>query len=383
MDLKKYDELRKKINTKDFEGKYHQLDKWLFMFSFIGNIGSIFFAYFLLYPSLFKAISINLVDGLWATAISFTFTITFLGIFEIVKRYIVRNFSHDFVYNSYKLKVSIFGWFLISMSIIALSFYLSIIGSKNLATTSLFKNSTMLIEVRHNEDSIIRSYENKKTVFLKDNESLRSVNNNLREKLANTLTAYRTIRNDYQLSIDKNVDQINKNLLEINKIDTELNLALNKLDKTYSETKNDNEEEDFDNIFLFVIIVTFTELIIIGGLYFREYYEYNLYLQNHQKYEKFYNKRDRYRALLSFIYGDGKVAVGDKVMSGLMIKDIVADKTSITNSNKFVDEFLHDMDRLGIFSTVGKRRLIQLTYQDALNLIENLDDAYRVLENLK
>ena len=54
MDIKKYDTLRNKINKKDFEGKNKSLDKWLYRFSFFGNIGSIFFAYFLVYPSLQK-----------------------------------------------------------------------------------------------------------------------------------------------------------------------------------------------------------------------------------------------------------------------------------------------------------------------------------------
>ena len=40
------------------------------------------------------------------------------------------------------------------------------------------------------------------------------------------------------------------------------------------------------------------------------------------------------------------------------------------------------MDRLGIFVTNGKRRYIQATFDDALETIENYDDAYRVLENM-
>ena len=60
MDLKKYDELRNKIHTKDFEGRNKSLDKWLYNLSFLGNVGSIFFAYFLVSPALNKAISTNL-----------------------------------------------------------------------------------------------------------------------------------------------------------------------------------------------------------------------------------------------------------------------------------------------------------------------------------
>ena len=81
MDLKKYDKLRNKINTKDFEGNNKGLDKWLWIFSFIGNISSIFFAYFLVFPALLKAITANFVTGDWGTVLAFGLTLIFLSIF--------------------------------------------------------------------------------------------------------------------------------------------------------------------------------------------------------------------------------------------------------------------------------------------------------------
>lgn len=383
MDLKKYDELRKKINTKDFEGKNRSLDKWLYGFSFIGNFGSIFFAYFLVFPALLKAISINLVDGLWGTALAFLFTNIFLVIFEIIKRYLVKNFSSDFVANKKKISAGIVGWFTVSVAIIALSFYLSLVGSKNLATTSGFKNIVAEAQTTDVQDSLSIVYENKKQIYSDDNESLRDVNINLRQKLAETPLNYITARKEYQTSIDKNTEIINDNQTEINKIDAELQQAVAELKSNLTSTKTDNQDEDTKNITLFIIIAIFVELIIIGGVYFREWYEYNLYILHQQKFEKIYQRKDRYRALLQFVYQDGKLNSGDRVMSGLDLKAIVAEKTTIQNSNKFVDDFLHDMDRLGIFATVGKRRNIALTFTEALDAIENYDDTYRMLENMK
>jgi len=46
MELKKYDRLRKKIQSKNFEEKNESLSNWLYGLSFLGNGGSIFFAYF-------------------------------------------------------------------------------------------------------------------------------------------------------------------------------------------------------------------------------------------------------------------------------------------------------------------------------------------------
>jgi hypothetical protein len=383
MDLKKYDKLRQKINTKDFEGNNKGLDKWLFRFSFVGNASSIFFAYFLVFPSLLKAITINFLTGNWAVALAFALTLIFLVIFEITKRYFIRNFSHDFVVNSRKVGFKAFSWLMISISVVVLSFYLSITGSKNLAITSSAKDMIALTETTSEIDSLRAVYDERKIVYLEDNKTLRAVNTDLREKLASTPLNYRTVRNEYQVSIDKNTEVIAENEVKIDIINTEFEARVDELNLTLNETKLDNQDEDSENILLFVIIVIFNELIIIGGLYFRQYYEYNLFLINQDKYEKIYQKKDRYRALISFIYNDGKLGSGDRVMPSLELKGIVKDKTKIPNSNKFVDEFLSEMDRIGVFTTVGKRRNIQMTYLEALDAMENYDDTYRVLENMK
>ena len=383
MDLKKYDELRKKINTKDFEGNNKGLDKWLFRFSFIGNISSIFFAYFLVFPSLLKAITANFVTGNWGIVLAFGLTLVFLSIFEITKRYFIRNFSNDFVVNKRKIKFKTLSWLTVSITVVILSFYLSITGSKNLATTSLLKNVVVQKEVILEIDNLNNIYDEKKLVYVLDNESLRAVNINLRQKLANTNVLYKTIRNDYQISIDKNTELVRENDAEIKIINSKLELAIVKLNTDLNATKSDNKNEDTKNIFLFVIIVCFNELIIIGGLYFREYFEYNLYIINQDKFEKAYRKKDRYKSLLTFVYGNGKLTIGDRVMSGLILKEAVISKVKINNSNKFVEEFLRNMNMLGIFVTVGKRRNVAKSFTEALDIVENYDDSYQVLENMK
>jgi hypothetical protein len=383
MDLKDYDKLRKKINIKDFEGSNKALDKWLFGFSFVGNIGSIFFSYFLLFPALLKAISINLVSGFWGTALAFIFSIVFLSIFEIIKRYLFRNFSSDYVKNNKKVNGAVFGWFTVSVAIVLLSFYLSLVGSKNLASTSNIKNNAATTQVDVQKDSLATLYERKKNTYELDNQSLRNVNTELRNTLSQTPVSYVSIRRDYQSNIDKNTKIIDNNQAEINRIDEQFKQRVNELKSNLNSTIANNATEDTKSIILFVIIAIFSELIIICGVYFREWYEYNLYIINQQKYEKIYLKKDRYRALISFVYNEGKVAIGDKVMSGLELKKIVAEKANIQNSNKFVDEFLSDMDKVGIFTTVGKRRFIAAIYQDALAIIDKFDNTLRILENMK
>jgi len=383
METKKYDKLRKKMKSKDFEGKNKGLDKWLWGFSFLGNVSSIFFATFLVYPALLKAITLNFVTGTWGIAIAIGLTLIFLSIFEIIKRYLIRNFSNDYVTNDRKVKFKTFSWLLTSLVIVILSFYLSISGSKNLATTSSIKNAIVQTEVVSKTDSIVSIFDVQKQIYVDDNTALRAVNTDLRQKLADTPLNYPTTRKGYQDNIDSNTELIRENDAKIGNLNAELDEEIADFDAEFTETKSDNESEDNKNILLFVIIVCLNEILIIAGLYFREYFEYNLFLINEDKFEKQYQKKDRYKALLTFIYSEGKLTSGDKVMSGMVLKEAVAEKTQIPNSNKFVDEFLRDMDNLGIFTTHGKRRLIASTFPEAVELVDNYDDSYRVLENLK
>lgn len=383
MDLKEYDKLRNKRNKKDFEGRNKGLNKWLFRISWIGNIGSIFFAYFLIYPALYKAISIHLFEGIWSMILANFTTIIILGIFELIKRYVVKNFSLEYFENNKKINTAITGLFSITLLVIGLSFYVSISGSKNLATTSGKVNIIVENKTNVQIDSVNKKYEDKMLPYVKDNEYLRKLNNDLRQKLIETPITYSNIRNGYQANIDKNLEVIktNENVIDIMK--GELENAINRLNKTLFDEKENNKNADIGIIFLFIILTIVDEFIIILGIYFREYYEHKLYENNKQKFDKIYLRKDRYRALLSFCYNNGKANPGDKVISGLELKAILAEKATINNHNKLVDEFLFDMDRLNIFVTNGKRRHIAATYPEAQDILENFDDAFRILENMK
>jgi hypothetical protein len=383
MDLTSYDRLRSRINKKDFETRNKGLDMWLWRFSFLGNISAIFFAYFLVYPALSKTITINFIQSAIGNIVALMLSVVFLGTFEIIKRYFIRNFSDDYFTNGKKINFQVGGWFTFALAIVATSFYLSIAGSKNLATTSVFKNAVIETQLTSEGDSLAIISENRKQTYIDDNEALRKVNNDLRQKLAETPMNYVSVRRDYQTNIDKNLVIINNNEQQIEKIERELFTKQNELKETLLTAKSGHESEDTKNIFLFIIIVIVNEVLIIGGIYFREYYEHKLFETNHQKFEKVYQKKDRYKALLTFVYGGGKLVPGDRVVSGLELKAIVAEKTTIPNSNKLVDEFLQDMDRLNIFVTNGKRRHISTPYNEAVNIIETFDDSFRVIENMK
>jgi len=384
MDLKKYDELRKKIHTKDFEGKNKGLNNWLYKLSFLGNVGSIFFAYFLVSPALKNAISSNLMSGQWGMVLAIAITILILVSFESIKRLLIKNLSFDLVKNKFKiLKASILGWFVFSAAIVCLSFYLSLSGARNFASTSVIKNIVVNNTTQVQVDSLNVVYGDRIAIYDNDNSELRSVNTELRQKLADTPLNYPTTRRGYQDNIDKNTEVITNNQEQIDELNAELQLVVAELKQDSGEQQSQNKDDDFKNILLFILISTSIEVLIIVGVYFREFYEYNLYTSNQERLEGVYQKRDRYRALLTYIYKEGKVNANERVMAGAKIIELVEENTRIQNPKKFVENFLHDMETLGIFVTQGKRRLTNASFHEALSIVDNFDDALRILENLK
>lgn len=381
MDLKRYDELRKKIQTKDFEGKNKNLDNWLYKLSFLGNIGSIFFAYFLVSPALKKAISYNLIDTNFGIVLSVLITIIILISFETVKRLLIKNLSFDLVKNKLKiLKPSIIGWFIFSISIISLSFYLSLNGARSFASTSFEKNIEIENEIESKKDSIREIYESRKSVYFEENNNLRKNNSELRDELSKPNYRFRT--RDQNIIIENN-EIIKLNTERIDELDQEMKSEFKSLEKSYNILKEENKSNDFNDIILFLLISTSIEILIIIGVYFREYYEYNLYNTNTNRLEKLYKKRDRYLALLEYIYKEGKLGYGDKVMAASKLTEIIEDNTTIPNPKKFIEGFLKDMDRLDILIVQGKRRIINMNYNEAINLVSNFDDTIKMIEKLK
>ena len=240
-------------------------------------------------------------------------------------------------------------------------------------------NNTTQVQV----DSLNVVYGDRIAIYDNDNSELRSVNTELRQKLADTPLNYPTTRRGYQDNIDKNTEVITNNQEQIDELNAELQLVVAELKQDSGEQQSQNKDDDFKNILLFILISTSIEVLIIVGVYFREFYEYNLYTSNQERLEGVYQKRDRYRALLTYIYKEGKVNANERVMAGAKIIELVEENTRIQNPKKFVENFLHDMETLGIFVTQGKRRLTNASFHEALSIVDNFDDALRILENLK
>jgi hypothetical protein len=382
MEFNKYVELRKKIKEKSFEGKNKNLSKWLYKSSYGGNVLSIAFAFFLVFPTLNNTISAHIVGGNIGIYISMFLTILILSAFEYIKRILLHNLSFDLVkYKWNILKPAIVGWFIFSVVIIGGSFYLSLTGAKNFASTS--SNTNSLIEHSNKQviDSLTSLSNNEKNIYISNLASLRESNKLLRGKLLNTDDNSSKLRKEYQSIIDKNSIEINQDEAKLKDIDNNINNKILELNKNVDINKSENKNNDVNNIVLFIILSSFIELLIIIGIYFKEYYDLTLYSINEGKMEKQYVKKERYTILLKYIFKEGKAQIGEKVPAVAPFKELIKTKTQ-TISSKFIDEFFIDMDNHNIFTKEGKRRFIGISYDKALELLDEFDDSSILLTEL-
>jgi hypothetical protein len=312
-----------------------------------------------------------------------SFTIIILGLFEYIKRIILSNLSLDLIRTKWNiLKGSVAWWFFMSLAIVGGSAYLSVVGAKNFSETSKKRNIAVETNIQSEIDSITNVFNERKNVIVLDNNKLRESNSELRDKIAETPLNYVQTRKGYQDIVDANMKAINDNDIRINKLDSTLQVKIDGL-KTNQQIKIDeNLKEDVGNIILFILISSAIEFVIIFGIWFREYYDYNVFLLSESKLETIHKRRKNYKVLLQFVYKNGTLGQDEPIIATTKLKEMVAEKAIVPSPNRLVDDFFRDCAYLGILKVVGKKRYTVLSYQDALKKIDDFDDTVRVLENL-
>ena len=378
MELKKYDTIRKEIKKMDFEGKFKQLSDWLYLFSFVGNVVSIFFAYFLIYPLFNDAVSHYIQTDSTNIIISSIFTVLILSMFELIKRIVLKNFSFDFVKERFKIKeFSIISWLIISLGLIVLSFYFSINGAMKFADNTIVVEQQINKELKFKQDSVKSVYQKRINEEESNIQQLKDLNIALSNKIitSNFISAI-------QSSIDKNIKEIEKYDNNVNKLKEELKSKINEFEIEKNNTLNKITDENNISILVFILISSLIELLIIGGIYFKSYYDLTVFRKNEPHLENFFKKRDQYLVLLSYIYKKGKLTTGDVVIGVNRLKETLKDN-NIQNVNKLVTSFYSDLEYNNIIKTEGKRKYFVVDFEKANEIITKLDDTVDILNKLK
>lgn len=355
MKIEDFKKLEQKINNQNFNESYKTINIVLVALSWFGHFASIFLAYFMLSKILSGAMTDNPIAVFIASVI-------ILSGLELLKRDIFDKFSIQYL----KLKSiqKVLPLFILSLLIIATSFYASINGAGEFASkekeletnkeTVLEKYSDSLNKVNDSifisKDSEIASIKTKldtKDKEQTDIEALQPLNRQQRQRVADLKSEKDVLRSDIQkIEEDKNKIK-DESQIKIKAKETELNSKTN-------EKKQDNST----NTVMFVLISTLIELIILAGVYFNEYYKFRSYREFRDKVEKDPNfqKWILFDQILNVIYPED-AKMNQKVPSNKVIIDMCKVNDMIV-LNKDITDFIKITSSLGIIKVSGSLKYI-------------------------
>jgi len=356
MKLNDFKKLEESIKEQDFNKSYKNINDVMFYLSIFGNIASMFLAYFLLYGVLASAIDNKIIVSIAS--------IILLGGLELLKREIFDKFSIQHLkFKSFVSKeVLPLGFF--SILLIGLSFYSSLSGAEEFSSKAKEIEKKVDTNIKTYQDSLTAKYDS--TFRMIDSDVVlakEKINNKDKEQTSIESNDPLTIQQKNRVKDLKSEKADLKNeisLFESKK--KELKLELEKEvsefeSKSKLEEKN-QKKENKSNSFLFVIISTIIELVILSGVYFNEYYKYRSYMEFRRKMEKDVNfqKWVTYNSVLDVIYTE-ETKINDKLSSGKNIQDLCKVNGVILLNKDMADMFKLFIS-IGIVKSSGSNKYI-------------------------
>jgi len=361
MSFEKYKEIKQKTVVQNYTERFKWVDRFLYTFSWFGNGVSIFLAFFFL-QSLFFASFSSISQSIWITL----GIIFFLTMFELLKRYVFGMFSMESIKQKFNILRGNMITFILGTSILIVgSFYFSLNGAKEFVDNQIFFETQTQKVMTSKVDSLNNVFEKQKEIYVKENASLRVVNDTLRNKLSTTPVTYRSIRKEYQDNINNNMDIINSNQNRIDDIEQRKKTAVEELKITEETTLSTKLSENKKNKITFIIISSIIELIIMMGIYYDKLYgwksikEYEESVISTPEFKQWY----KYNYLLELILNSTK-DIGEKIPSTDNLIDLAKiGKNTITKGD--FDKFIKLLYYLEILTRDGNRRILNSTPEEA------------------
>jgi hypothetical protein len=360
MKINQFKKLEKEINGHNFNQSYKGINMIMTALSYFGHVASIFLAYFFMSKIISSAMSDNPV------AVFISSVIILCGL-ELLKRDIFDKFSIQSLREKGITK-KVMPLLAMSMLLIFFSFYSTINGAKQFSSKSdqIEKNKKEI--VTNFSDSITSEYSNKMLKMEGEIDALKSSRKEYEDELtkrsSENYESYRERKNNDDRKRDL-VERIKEKSIEIDKIESvtksikvERDDIIKNFEDNLTKEKDSEKKDNSKNSFLFVIISTLIELIILGGVHFNQYYK----LRSYREFRDVVEKDPNYQKWLLFdqmlnivIAEDSKI--NQKLPSNKSIIDMCK-VSGIIVLPKDVTEFLKVLSNLGIIKSSGSVKYI-------------------------
>ena len=356
MKINEFKKLEEKINGQNFNKGYKNINVVMLLLSIFGHFASIFLAYFALSKVLGGVIENNPVAV-------FIASVVMLGGLELLKRDIFDKFSIQYL----KVKAftkDVLPLFLLSITIIGVSFYASIHGAQEFSSKSDVIEQDKKETINQFSDSLTKVYNVKIAQIdteIKSDKSKIDVKDKEQTELESIQPPTRSAKQRIKdLKDEKTVlrEDVVKLEGDINKVKQELATKIKEHETEVGAETEDKKKDNSSNSLAFVLISTLIELIILAGVYFNEYYKFRSYREFRDKIEKDpnYQKWMLYDQVLDIIYTED-TKMNQKLPSNKGIIDMCK-VSDIIVLPKDITDFLKVMAGLGIIKVSGSSRYI-------------------------
>jgi len=256
-----------------------------------------------------------------------------------------------------------------SLLLISGSFYSSINGAKEFSSKSEQIEVKVETDIQAFSDSLTVTYQPKIEQLEKQNIELFDANKLLDEEARNLPPTWVTNKNKIRERIDVNNEQIEKNDNKIQSLKDERDLKIKEYEEDQLNDGEQDKEENSKNSFIFVMISTLIELVILGGVYFSEYYKFRSYKEFREKVEKDpnYQKWLLYDEMLSIIFTEDmkmneKLPSNNSIIEMCKVHDIIVLPKDVTN-------FMKVLIGLNIIKASGSVKYINKTKEIAQDIL--------------
>lgn len=373
MKIKDFDRLEKKLNGQNFHESYGNINRVMTGLSYFGHIASIFLAFFML-----SKILLGVMEN---KAVVYVVTVIILAAVELLKRDIFHKFSVLYL----KLRgftKDVMPLFLLSVTIIGISFYSSIKGAGEYSSKSDKIESDFEKINKKYEDSITKVYVPLLDAVNKDKnmkqEAVRVLYNQQSE--LNNLALSGSLTKDQKKLLKslpaqiKSLEEENRPYVvlkenELKKLEKERD---GKIKEHHEKSKKESEKKKSDNStnsIAFIIFSTLIEISILAGVYFNDYYDVRSYREKREQLEKdpSFQKWKLYNQILEIVYIE-ETRINEKLPSNKGIMEMCK-LNDIIVLPKDVTEFLKTMATLGIIKVSGSTRYVNKLRDQAFEIL--------------
>lgn len=334
MNLDKFFKLKNNLETFNFENNFNSLSKTLYYFSFLGNIFLVLFSYFFI-----KNVTNSIPTLFTGQGVFFSiFIILFMVGYELFKRFAFEQLTST-ILRLRKFTLNILLGTLVSLVLVAGSFYLSLNGAHRLIDTSSSLQTLTDSTISNKSDSVAKYYD-KEINFYRNQKSTTREDRRYRDSIVAVLQSQK---------------------------DTKLQAIENKITSKTSTEVNTLKE----NSIAFAVMVFFLELIILIGVAFDAYYTWTSYdemktIMNTPKYKQLeLNIR-----LLKLLYQNGRKKEQDPTISRSKMISLVG-ASKIPANQREINDFLALCSELEITTGQRRKKVYNMSYEKAKGLIEN------------